>query len=299
MRLLEGLGHDVGEKGAYLLHLGSGDWAVTMRLIGARSIEAGTHGPVRIRLPQPLPLLPGDRFVLREAGRQEVIGGGLVLDVDPVLPLRRARPDTRVERVITERGWVPADVLDRLTGHRAEPTVGEWVVDPDVLTAAVESLSRRIISAGASGIDLAELSDHERALLSAHRVPNIVVEFGNARSIDAPDPLEQHPWVKTLLAAPFAPPPPLDVDPAQLRLMQRRGTVIMLDGLYFHSTAVERAGEIVTQLLSTHPNGVTVSQVRDALGSSRKHVLPLLNRLDARGITRRQGDLRVGPHQPS
>ena len=37
-----------------------------------------------------LPLLPGDRYVLRETGRDETVGGGEVLDVAPVLPASRA-----------------------------------------------------------------------------------------------------------------------------------------------------------------------------------------------------------------
>jgi selenocysteine-specific elongation factor len=39
-----------------------------------------------------------------------------------------------------------------------------------------------------------------------------------------------------------------------------------------------------------------VSQVRDAIGTTRKYAVPLLERLDATGITHRQGDVRVlGP----
>jgi selenocysteine-specific elongation factor len=41
---------------------------------------------------------------------------------------------------------------------------------------------------------------------------------------------------------------------------------------------------------------VTVADVRDLLGSTRKYVLPILNRLDAEGVTRRRGDDRIpGP----
>jgi selenocysteine-specific elongation factor len=41
---------------------------------------------------------------------------------------------------------------------------------------------------------------------------------------------------------------------------------------------------------------VTVAQIRDALGTSRKFLLPLLALLDGRGITRRRGDVRIaGP----
>jgi hypothetical protein len=39
-----------------------------------------------------------------------------------------------------------------------------------------------------------------------------------------------------------------------------------------------------------------VSQLRERLGITRKHAVPLASALDARGITRRRGDLRIsGP----
>ena len=42
-----------------------------------------------------------------------------------------------------------------------------------------------------------------------------------------------------------------------------------------------------------------VAEVRDALGASRRTVLPLLAHLDAVGVTRRDGDLRTaGPKLP-
>ncbi|MDP5334772.1 MAG: hypothetical protein NWR54_07285, partial [Paracoccaceae bacterium] len=48
----------------------------------------------------PMPLLPGDRFVLRESGRDETIGGGEVLDIEPVLRASSAAPDRTIERVV-------------------------------------------------------------------------------------------------------------------------------------------------------------------------------------------------------
>jgi selenocysteine-specific elongation factor len=38
--------------------------------------------------------------------------------------------------------------------------------------------------------------------------------------------------------------------------------------------------------------GMTVSALREALGTSRKYAVPLAEYLDATGVTRRQGDLR-------
>jgi selenocysteine-specific elongation factor len=53
-------------------------------------------------------------------------------------------------------------------------------------------------------------------------------------------------------------------------------------------------------LVQRHPEGFTVAQFRDEIGASRKHALPLVAELDARGITRRRGDLRIaGPRLPT
>jgi selenocysteine-specific elongation factor len=41
------------------------------------------------------------------------------------------------------------------------------------------------------------------------------------------------------------------------------------------------------------PPGMTVSSFREALGTSRKYALPILEHFDATGLTRRRGDLRV------
>jgi hypothetical protein len=53
---------------------------------------------------------------------------------------------------------------------------------------------------------------------------------------------------------------------------------------------IERALELIR---TAGPNGMTVSDVRQALGTSRKYAVPLLEHLDARGLTRRVGDVRV------
>ena len=52
-----------------------------------------------------------------------------------------------------------------------------------------------------------------------------------------------------------------------------------------------RAEEVVKDRAG--PPGITVSGFREALGTSRKYALPILEFFDARGLTRRQGDYRV------
>jgi selenocysteine-specific elongation factor len=45
-------------------------------------------------------------------------------------------------------------------------------------------------------------------------------------------------------------------------------------------------------LVNAAPQGITVGEVREALGTSRKYAVPLMEWLDRQGITRREGDLR-------
>ena len=163
--VLAGLDHEVSRRGAHLAYVGSGEHPVRMRILGPEAVAPGQTGLARLHLARPLPLVAGDRFVLRESGRGETIGGGRVLDVDPVARASRAAPDGSVERFIAERGWVDVDFLDQATGERREPTLGRWVVDPDVLDAATVSLQAAIDDAGPLGLDLAGLDERQRAVL--------------------------------------------------------------------------------------------------------------------------------------
>ena len=192
LTVLATLDHVVSRRGAYLAYIGSGEHAVRLRVLGPSRVAPGATGAVRLHLPAALPLLPGDRYVLRETGRDETVGGGEVLDVAPVLPASRARPDRRVERVVAERGWVDADELEALTGERLAPTVGRWVVDPAAAAAAAVELRERL----AGGVELAELTDRQRAVLDT--VDDVVVDGTRARLRGAADPLADHPVIAAL-----------------------------------------------------------------------------------------------------
>jgi selenocysteine-specific elongation factor len=294
LQVLADLDHTVSRRGAFHAYVGSGEHPAKVRLLGSgpAEVEPGGHAFVRVHLPVEVPLLPGDRFVLRESGRSETVGGGEVLDVAPVLSARRARPSRAAERVVAERGWVDVDLLERLTGERRQPVLGRWVVADAALAAAMEDVQRAIAGAGALGLDVATLDERQRAALD--RAEGVVIEGGRVRAAAAADPLANHPFLTRLEATPFSPPEPDGVDRAELRELVRRGLVVERDGCYFAPSAVEDAARRVAALLASTPAGVTVAQVRDALGTTRKHALPLLAQLDATGVTRRRGDVRVG-----
>ncbi len=301
LRVLDSLGHVVSRRGAYVAYIGSGEHAVKVRILGPSSIHPGESGLVRMHLPVALPLLPGDRYVLRESGRNETVGGGEILDVAPVLPASRAKPDRSVARVIAERGWVLADQLALLTGERLTPTLGTWVVDASVLAGARTELRSRIESAGALGLELALLDDRARLVLGT--LDDVIVDGGRVRPVTHRDPLTDHPYVAALEASPFTPPEPHGVDRAELRELVRHGQVVDIGGVFFARSALDAAGALCARLIETRPEGFTVAEFRDAASSSRKHSLPLLGRLDETGVTRRRGDLRIGgprlPQPPS
>jgi selenocysteine-specific elongation factor len=292
LQVLDSLGHAVSRRGAFVAYIGAGEHPVRLRILGPDALEPGAGGSVRMFLPHALPLLPGDRFVLRESGRAETVGGGQVLDVDPRERASQARPDRSVDRVVRERGWVTVDELEKLTGERRDPDIGDWVVDPTALQTAIAGLRAELEVAGPLGLDLAGLGEHGRAVVGL--LDDVVVDGGHLRPADAVDTLADHPFVARLAAAPFAPPAPDDVDRGELRELVRRGDVVEQDGIFFAASGIVAAGELAARLLAEHPGGFTVSMFREAAGNTRKHAMPLLARLDGTGVTRRRDDLRIG-----
>ena len=297
LTVLASLDHPVTRRGAYVAYVGSGEHPVRLRVLGPSAIEPGSRGPVRLHLPLRLPLCLGDRFILRESGRSETVGGGEVLDVEPVLPAARARPDRSVGRIIAERGRIDAAHLERLTGTARPPDVGRWLVAPAHLEKTRQRLAEAVDAAGALGLDLATLDDFERAVIET--IEGMEPVEGRIRPAGSEDPLADHPFVKAAEAAPFAPPAPTGVSSDELRLLVRQGRLVESGGIHFAATAVTGAAEAVARLLAAKPEGVTVAEVRDAWGTTRKYALALLARLDSTGVTRRREDLRIaGPRLP-
>jgi len=297
LSVLPHLGHEVSRRGAFSIYVGSGEWSVRLRVLGPNRLAPGSTGQVRIFLPEALPLLPGDRFVLRESGRDETVGGGQVLDVDPQLKASDARPDRSVDRVIAERGWVLRDELERLTGEVIKPVVGDWIAPPSVVAAAEQRVRSLIGEAGPLGLDVALLDERERLIASG--LDDIQVAEGRARRIGQEDVLINHPLIAELERDPFTPTQPGDRYGEEVRGLIQRGIVVQSDGVLFASSSIEQAAVAVARLLQLKPGGVTVAEIRDALGTTRKFALPICAILDSTGVTRRREDLRIpGPRLP-
>ena len=296
--VLDEVDHDVSRRGAYAVYVGSGEFPARLRILGTETIPPGGRGVVRLHLQRSVPLLPGDRFVLREAGRNETVGGGEVLDVAPVRPASRAQPDRSIDRVVAEHGWIDVDRLELLTGVRLDPTVGSWAVAPGRVEELARTVRERVGSAGPLGLDVAGLDSRERSALAT--LPDVRVEAGRAFPAEGRDEFADHPALAILEAGGLAPPGLDGIDKTVVRELIRRKLLVERDGVHFHPTAIDRAGSVAASLLVTTPTGFTVAEFRDAINGTRKHVLPLLGELDARGVTRRRDDVRIaGPRLPA
>jgi len=100
-------------------------------------------------------------------------------------------------------------------------------------------------------------------------------------------------YVASLRASPFSPPtegaPPADV----LDYLEARGEVVHVGaGIVFATVAYEQmVARIRERLQSDGP--LTLAEVRDMFGTSRRYAQAFLEHLDARHVTRRVGDARV------
>jgi selenocysteine-specific elongation factor len=294
LHVLDSLSHVVSRRGAFTVHIGSDEIPARVRVLGPESIAPGHDGLVRLHLSRSVPLLPGDRYVLRESGRSETVGGGEILDVAPKLPASRAQPSRSVDRVISEHGWITADALTRLTGEQRDAQFGEWIVAPEILTSLITTIESLITKAGDGGIDLISLDERQRLVIAT--LPHLSIKEGRVTIAGVHDPLLDHPVIEILARAGCAPTPPSGITPPELRRLAKAGLLFEREGEWFHVSALETARAVAATLLQANPDGFTMSQFREALGVTRKHAVPLAGELDARAMTRRRGDVRIaGP----
>jgi selenocysteine-specific elongation factor len=309
----------IRERGAFHLHLGSGSWPARIRLLESDTLEGS--GAVLVEVDTLLPVRWGDRFILREVGRQAVVAGGKVLDPAPPRRVRQAAstlsslraaktPDDAADALLAVRGVSPVDDLEAHTGgghpqpslvSRDRAFAGSHV--DSLLAVAAEAIDlfheRNPLRPGIPRAQLAEHlelhSDDLEALLTRstelEAVDAEVRRIGFGADLDE---AAQEAWESAraaLEAAGFGPPKRSDLAlgiEVEHALIRRRDLVeVSTDLLYLPEvldSIVGMIGELAT--------GFTVADFRDKLGITRKHAIPLLEWMDATGVTIREGDGR-------
>jgi len=106
-------------------------------------------------------------------------------------------------------------------------------------------------------------------------------------------------FLEELARTPLAPPSLAEAmqasgaTPEVVRALERRGDVVRVSSeVAFTRAAYDQAVVLVRELIAAG-GSVTVAQLRDRMGASRRPVLALLEHLDAQHVTRRVGDARV------
>ncbi len=299
-----------------VVHLGTAAVPARLRLLDAEH--------ARITLEHPLPLMFSDRLALRDPGARRVLGGVVVLDADPPALRRRgdaarradelagADPADQALRVMAEvarRGAVSQRRL-RLLGYVLPPeppearAIGGWWVHAATyevwrnrLQAAARELRERDpLSAGLSrgaAADLLSLPDP--ALLD-----ELIADAGLAQDdglIRLPDgagdlgPAEEAiaELESRLAAAPFHAPEADDLSALHLgvRELAAAERVGRLLRLAENLVLLPTAPALAMRELASLAQPFTATQAKQALNTTRRVAIPLLEHLDARGWTRR------------
>jgi len=76
------------------LHIFTTETVASIALYEGEELRAGTTAWAQLRTVSPVACTPGDRFIVRQLSPVSTIGGGLVVDVNP---MRRMKPEARTE----------------------------------------------------------------------------------------------------------------------------------------------------------------------------------------------------------
>jgi selenocysteine-specific elongation factor len=296
------------------LHIGSAAVAVGVRPLGADT--------ARLRLASALPLCIGDRGLLRDAGRHHVAGGVTVLDVAPPPLRRRGSAAARAATLsmmdgspsevdeLRRRGLARRSALERMgVTVSGPPVAGDWVADPSYWSGLRERLATEVgrfarehplepgipVEALRHALDLPD-----RALVHALVTPPLVASAGRialaGQDSSLPRPVaDAVDRVRAdLTDRPFRAPEAsrlveLGLRARELAAAVRAGALVRVaDGIVLLPGAFDEAVTVLAAL--TQP--FTLSDARQALDTTRRVAVPLLESLDRRGATRRLPDDR-------
>ncbi|MCU1627636.1 MAG: selenocysteine-specific translation elongation factor [Pseudonocardia sp.] len=307
------------------LHIGSAAVTARVRPLGGKDGDGADAVVARLRLRRPLPLRIGDRAVLRDPGRRQVAAGVTVLDPSPPVLRRRGAAARRADELaafdgvpdaateLARRGQVrQAELVAWGVGVRDVErldavTAGGWLVDPARAPALVADLRAAVAAHDAAdpldpglpleaarralGLPTARLVE---ALLRRVDGPGLVLRDGRvAADRVAALPERVRSALDALRAdlerAPFGAPEAarlaeLGLGPRELATLVRAGHLLRVaDGVVLLPGADDRAVDLLRGL---GPD-FTLSSARQALGTSRRVAVPLLELLAGTGRTAR------------
>jgi selenocysteine-specific elongation factor len=312
-----------------VVHIGSAAVPATVRPFETAGRDGRRVPAVRLRLADALPLQIGDRLLLRDPGRRLVLGGATVLD--PAPPALRGRGAARLraadlldhsgtpdlEGELARRGAVAATLLAEIGVAVPDPLpsfavpVGRWLVAAglwsrwlDGLAVAVDGGGGGLTDAGVAAADVArvlglpDLGLLAPLLAAARRFEETggrVRRRGRPVVLRADVATAVAQLAETLRRRPFqAPEQPqleaLGLGARELGAAAAAGAILRLPG---DVVLLTDAPGIAVRRLTGLAQPFTMSSARQALETSRRVAVPLLEYLDRTRATERvDGNLR-------
>ena len=294
------------------LHTGSA--AVTARV---RPLGRDT---ARLRLRATLPLRIGDRALLRDPGAHRIAAGVLVLDVRPPQLRRRGAARRRAEvlgevdgsadgvRELARRRVVRRDELEAMGASAPHEPDGEWLADQSYVDECGARLVRLLdehrrqhplddgmpAEAARRALDLPEPALLD-AVLRTGAAAEITRSSGRLRHGPAPLPQPVRAALDELRPGlqeePFRAPTAdeladLGLGERELAAAERAGELVRIaPGLVLLPDAEDEALRRLAEL----DEPFTLSRARQALGTTRRVAVPLLERFERAGRTERLG----------
>ncbi len=147
-------------------HAYASETVATIVLHGRKQLAPGENSFAQLRLADPISLLPGDRFIIRQFSPVVTVGGGVVLENAPperalrtldsigflkelitgdkhalLARIRAAGPlGLAVAEAVSRTGWRPEKVIETATAFPDVTRVGEYLVLNTALTAIEKTL---------------------------------------------------------------------------------------------------------------------------------------------------------------
>jgi selenocysteine-specific elongation factor len=287
---------------------------------------------VRLSLTDLLPLHVGDRLLLRDPGSRRpggwpMVAGATVLDVVPPRLQRRGaaaaaarllcgwpeRPEAT--HLLARHGLLRASTLLAMgVREHPEPVTGEWLADPEHWQALSQLLGEVVAGHAAAdplapGMPVeaarAALDLPDRRLVAAlarppFRISGGLVQLppvaGEGPAHGLPEQLQAAIRVlrADLAATPFVSPDAdrlrkLGLDQRSIGAAVRAGELMRISDQIVLAPGADRAA---AEVLARLPQPFTAAEARQALGTTRRTAIPMLEYLDQAGITERQSDDR-------
>jgi selenocysteine-specific elongation factor len=130
-------------------HVYTSEAVASVALYGQKQIAPGQAGFAQLRLAEPLLLLPGDRFIIRQFSPLVTIGGGVVRDGSPARSMRRLPLEEVAAFLDIMESGSPLEVLTARIERRGKLglTTAEAVEETGLAAQRIQSLSADLLAA--------------------------------------------------------------------------------------------------------------------------------------------------------